>query len=1020
MIPKFQPGQVVRLVSDPDQCFPVLNSIPGDGAEARYQVWHQNRQIFYYESQLVAVDDAADRRAVDAETLRATITALQLRSPSSSRLYSFNSGRIQHIPHQYRPVLKLIQADRPRLLIADEVGVGKTIEAGLILKELQARSDVRSVLIICPKPLVAEKKWLNEMLRFDEEFVHLDGPTLRHCIEETDRDGRWPDRQSRAILPFSLFSDELLNGRPRRGRSPELKGLVDLEETGFTFDLVIVDEAHHLRNSATLLHQGVKFFCDRAGAVLFLTATPIQLEERDLYTLLNLLRPDLVIDDASFRMMSEPNPHLNAAIGYCRRREPGWEHAACEAMEAAANTTWGRMFIAGDPSFQEAAQVLRVESSPDDELRVELVQRLESFYTFAPLINRTRRRDIGSFTTRRARTEEVPFTPDQLVLHDELLETLAEIHALKHGHRGVQFMMSTIRRQAASCLHGLAPLLHDIVAGKLEDLEALALVDDEEGSIDGLLGLRTQLERIALHAEFLPPDDPKAERLEQVVFEQLERDNGKILLFSTFRHTLAYLFGRLRARGLRVGLIHGGVDETVRAEIRERFALSREHQEAVDILLSSEVGCEGLDFQFCDCLVNYDLPWNPMRIEQRIGRIDRYGQQSETVAIVNFVTSGTVDADIYHRCLLRIGVFESAIGGSEVILGDVSRGLRAISDDLLLSPEERRLRLQQLADNQIRLARAQNELEDREAELFGLSAASWNETLAHATSAYLGPAAVESLVTRYVVDCGSAERSPFSGGGKILALRANQQTRSRMIADFRRLPTLTGERVARFWESWLMGSAPLRVTFTQEGAREDRRIHLLDATHPLVRQAAAHFAPGAPLYCALGLRSDAVLPGIYPFGIFCWEKTGVRADQEQVAVAFEPELRDQLFTLLNIAEDVTAEVPDEAALREIERAHYALWRDATVKHVERSHRLVDCRVASLKSSHAARLAVLHDALKRTTDRKISIMKSAEIARAESDYERRLAELELARSSADVIVSATVFGTLRVEAIQNCE
>ena len=86
---------------------------------------------------------------------------------------------------------------------------------------------------------------------------------------------------------------------------------------------------------------------------------------------------------------------------------------------------------------------------------------------------------------------------------------------------------------------------------------------------------------------------------------------------------------------------------------------------ALDVLLSSEVGCEGLDFQFCDFLVNYDLPWNPMRIEQRIGRIDRYGQKSEAVVIVNLITPDTVDADIYERCLMRIGVFQHAIGGNE-------------------------------------------------------------------------------------------------------------------------------------------------------------------------------------------------------------------------------------------------------------------------------------------------------------------------------------------------------------------
>ncbi len=150
--------------------------------------------------------------------------------------------------------------------------------------------------------------------------------------------------------------------------------------------------------------------------------------------------------------------------------------------------------------------------------------------------------------------------------------------------------------------------------------------------------------------------------------------NRRLLLFSSFRHTLAYVDAALRAGGVRVGLIHGGVADDDRRRLRKAFALPPEHDDAIDVLLSSEVGSEGLDFQFCDALVNYDIPWNPMRIEQRIGRIDRYGQASQTVAIYNFVTPGTVDFDIFNRCLLRIGVFERAIGGSEAILGEDCRG----------------------------------------------------------------------------------------------------------------------------------------------------------------------------------------------------------------------------------------------------------------------------------------------------------------------------------------------------------
>ncbi len=157
-----------------------------------------------------------------------------------------------------------------------------------------------------------------------------------------------------------------------------------------------------------------------------------------------------------------------------------------------------------------------------------------------------------------------------------------------------------------------------------------------------------------------------------------------------------------------------------RLEFRDRFAKRRDLDECLDVLLFSEIGCEGLDYQFCDCLVNYDLPWNPMRVEQRIGRLDRKGQKSESVAIFNLITPGTVDADIYERCLVRIGVFNHALGGSEEILGEITKEIRNIAENFFLSDAERSSKLQQLADNKIRLIQEQEELEQRQLELFGI------------------------------------------------------------------------------------------------------------------------------------------------------------------------------------------------------------------------------------------------------------------------------------------------------------
>ena len=149
-----------------------------------------------------------------------------------------NSARIDFVPYQFRPALKLIHADEPRILIADSVGVGKTIEAGLIIKELQARSELENVLIICPKPLVTERKWEMEMKRFDEEFVPVDGPMLRQIISDTDRDGEWPIRFSKTIVPYSILDSRAYEGETTKKK--HTFGLRDLDPAPH-FDLVIID-----------------------------------------------------------------------------------------------------------------------------------------------------------------------------------------------------------------------------------------------------------------------------------------------------------------------------------------------------------------------------------------------------------------------------------------------------------------------------------------------------------------------------------------------------------------------------------------------------------------------------------------------------------------------------------------------------------------------------------------------------------------------------------------------------------
>ena len=484
------------------------------------------------------------------------------------------------------------------------------------------------------------------------------------------------------------------------------------------FDLVIVDEAHHIRNTATYAYRAVKQFCDNAEAVVFLTATPVQLDYDELFVLLNLLRPDLIIDKDTFHNMAEPNGYINHAAAIVRAMKDNWkQEALSELQKACYQTSWGQIVISHNPVAVQAINTLRQREITPEE-RVRLITDIESLHTFSNIISRTRRRDIGQFTLRKATTVNVPFTPIQKELHDGILSIVHDILSTIHCTENTKFMMTTIRRQTASCLFGLIPMLEDILYRHYDELiddeylTGATLMEDKDAR-----SIEQRIREIIALAENLPPEDPKLERLAKIIEDKQKQPKNKVMIFSSFKHTLRYLRQNLTAKGYRVGMIYGEIPDNERRDLRDRFKEDSVQEDALDVLLFSEVGCEGLDYQFCDCMINYDLPWNPMRVEQRIGRIDRNGQKSESVAIFNMVTPDTVDFDIYERCLSRIGVFKQSIGDCEEILGSLSGELRSIVDNFYMTEEEKKEKIQQLTDNKIRLMQEQLLLEDQQKDL---------------------------------------------------------------------------------------------------------------------------------------------------------------------------------------------------------------------------------------------------------------------------------------------------------------
>jgi SNF2 family DNA or RNA helicase len=1022
---EFKVGRLVCLKSDGAKYGPVMNIEPGL-PEATLQVFIDNRVQTYYASQLETYTEN-NPQTLSADRFRALLSALEMLHPGAS-LYSLNSARIDYIPYQYRPVLRFIKADRPRMLIADSVGVGKTIEAGLIMKELQARKDVlNSILIICPKALVTEEKWLNEMKRFDEDFEHLDGDDIRFCINETYLNEKWPERRDRVIIPYSKFNDGILYGRGRN------KGLLQEDDRGKPvlalpphFDLVIVDEAHHIRNTNTSAYKAVKYFCENADAVLFLTATPIQLGDHDLFVQLNLLRPDLIIDQETFQHMAEPNPFINSAVSAMREQTPDWRTNALDFLNQAADTDWGkRILLAENHDFIKVKEKLSQDEVSKED-RVRMITMTENLHTFSGIINRTRRRDIGDFTVRKAEAREIPFTPEQKRLHDSLLDIQRRIFTRIHGSQNVKFMMTTIRRQAASCIFGLRPFLEEMLTRHADALFTADILNDaaddtygDDFNTNEIALIERDIEELLEAAKSLTEDDPKFDELLRIVNEKQKLDNHRIMLFSSFRHTLNYLNRKLRENGFRIGLIHGGVPDDERRELAKRFRKGKEEADAVHILLFSEVGSEGLDYQFCDCMVNYDLPWNPMRIEQRIGRIDRNGQKSPAVAIYNMLTPDTVDYDIYERCLSRIGVFRKSIGDCEEILGDITREIKSIGEDFTLNGEQMRRKLEALEENKIKEIQEKLKLEDEKYNFIGLQLPKeqFDREIEEASNFYLAPASIERLVNLYLQDTAGGTQESILGKEPLKTLRLALDHRNSLLDDFKKLPRQRSD-LYRKWENWLRGADQyLSVTFEPECAENNPKAAFLSAFHPLVRQAAEHFAPAKAAMVKLETVSSQLNAGDYAFAVYQWTYHGVREDRRLMTIAESDTISELIEDIIKTARDCSdADIAaiTEQTINNFNTRQHDVWASAREEHAAGNRLIIQYQRQSLKVSHKARLAVLNDSLSTNPDERIRRMRQGEIANAEADYGRRLINFDEAEKRADIEFMPVVYGVLRIK------
>lgn len=870
----------------------------------------------------------------------ATLTRAKLRDHFSDTVYSFRATRTLFRPYQFKPVLKLLNTGALRLLIADEVGLGKTIEAGLVWTELEARRQANRVLVVCPSALLS--KWRREMdERFGFELVELDVRGLDEMLTalETSR------IKQRVAYVCSIE------------RLRTWDGLERASELGLNFDLVIVDEAHAFRNSETRSYALGEELQAWAEALVMLSATPINLRTRDLYNLLTLLVPGEFEDEASLVQRVEPNKILNMVSRSLtdpkveNRERAGWLEGVSDSLFGAALTL--------RPDFKLLADLLaQDELSAADAVQVKRL--CTELNALSAQITRTRKVEVQEEKPLRvAQPVEVIFDSDEAAFYAEYFEWCKERAAV--AGTPLNFSMQMPLRLAGSCLPQAARAV--LEWGQLvefdfefeEDKEARARTCGTVPAKSGDVPPTADLVRLARSLE----TDTKFDQFATVI-DSLAAQDKQAIVFTFSKKTLRYIQQRLLGTSHRIKALHGDVPRRDRDQIMADFRNGE-----FDFLLATKVASEGLDFEFCSAVINYDLPWNPMEIEQRIGRIDRIGQREQKLAIWNFHTPGTIEETIRERVHQRIGVFEQTIGELEPILESRWRQIEKLIFDFTLSEVERD---QKLRDAILAVEEQAKSLADVEAAAPSLVSADGAdidglEQDLLTNGRYIGQPELGHLLADWAETFGGR----VSHDGSVLTLRGNTE-----MADHLQSLVRTGERVSSEvaeYATAMRNEQPIAVSLDQETSRTGP-LDLLTATHVLTR--AATQTPGyrQGRYTVVRMSSDETgLPaGSYMTLLSVVKWSGLRPFNEVWASSID-------LTTLNDAGDAAGAAVmralAEGTLRAGSAATYDGLDDAVEEAIVNLQVRVQTRQATLTAENEAFLQTRRTSFQEVHERRVA-------------------------------------------------
>ena len=604
-------------------------------------------------------------------------------------------------------------------------------------------------------------------------------------------------------------------------------------------------------------------------------------------------------------------------------------------------------------------------------------------------------------------------------IYDALMEFEATSLTMLHGSRSVRFMMCTIMRQAASCIYGLQPFLKDIVARRMEQVQKdgelyeydFELNNDEENSLFELA------DKIAELSEKLPDDDPKFEKMFEIIQLKQREENNRVIIFSSFRHTLSYIRKKLQKSGIRVGQVDGSVPDDERYALRQRFLLDRDNENAIDVLLFSEVGCEGLDYQFCDTMINYDLPWNPMRIEQRIGRIDRRGQKSDTVKIYNMITDDTIDATVYDRCLSKIGVFESSIGDCSEILGDISDQIIKIMFDPELTEAERTSKIEQMADNEVKKVQEMRNLEQEEKSLYGFDLSNYiqNKDVQDAENMWISPGSIQEMVDTFLNDL-LGEGEYIRGKNDLKSLRLASDKRRMLLENLKNVKIVNSNNASRLWNAYLKSDKPiLPVTFDSVCAKDNRNAAFLTQMHPLVIQAAAYESNELPCEVGVAVSTDELPEGDYEFLIYVWRFVGLRPDVRLVPISDNEIVQKNILNYIQYSSEYDyGDVGHEAIWDAMDKLHYQKWQKEKEEYSTDVRNECEYRLEQLAHSFHQREAIFKGMIKNADDDRIKRMRQSQLDKLITDFDQQRKRIDETVRSVDIHTNLQVKGILHVE------